>query len=81
MQYIRNVRQFLSIYYYLLIGIYCDFILVKLETGTWLYLAYDIVSVFTSSFPARSCVQVAKLPLNASFEIEAIAATIGGEFD
>lgn len=31
------------------------------------------ISVFTRNFPARSCVQVAKLPLNALVEIEAIA--------
>ncbi|XP_037041233.1 rutC family protein UK114-like isoform X3 [Bradysia coprophila] len=29
--------------------------------------------VFSKNFPARSCVQVAKLPLNARIEIEAIA--------
>lgn len=43
------------------------------------YFWFD--SVFTGSFPARSCVQVVKLPLNASIEIEAIAATNGGEYD
>lgn len=32
-------------------------------------------SVFTKDFPARSCIQVAKLPLDAAFEIEAIALT------
>lgn len=32
-------------------------------------------TVFTKDFPARSCVQVAKLPLNAKVEIEVIALT------
>lgn len=30
-------------------------------------------AVFTSNFPARTCIQVAKLPLNGRVEIEAIA--------
>lgn len=32
-------------------------------------------TVFTSNFPARSCVQVAKLPMNAKVEIEVVALT------
>lgn len=32
---------------------------------------------FAEPFPARSCVQVARLPLGAPIEIEAIAAVIG----
>lgn len=32
-------------------------------------------TVFTKDFPARSCVQVAKLPMNAKVEIEVIALT------
>lgn len=37
----------------------------------------DFISVFVAfvnNFPARTCVQVAKLPLSALVEIEAIAA-------
>lgn len=38
-------------------------------TSLWLYLVFD------HDFPARSCVQVAKLPMNANVEIECIAIT------
>lgn len=31
--------------------------------------------VFTSNYPARSCVEVARLPLNALVEIEAVSLT------
>ncbi|XP_022920294.1 2-iminobutanoate/2-iminopropanoate deaminase-like [Onthophagus taurus] len=34
---------------------------------------------FTKDFPARSCFQVAKLPLEANVEIEAIATIVEGE--
>lgn len=36
-------------------------------------------AVFAEDFPARSCVQVAKLPANAKVEIEVIA--IAGEIE
>lgn len=36
------------------------------------YLSF-VVTAFVSNFPARTCIQVAKLPLNALVEIEAIA--------
>lgn len=32
-------------------------------------------SVFTSNYPARTCIQAARLPMNALVEIEAIALT------
>lgn len=34
-----------------------------------------LFTVFTKDFPARSCVQVAKLPMNAKVEIEVVALT------
>lgn len=37
------------------------------------YLLLFSIAVFVRNFPARSCVQVAKLPLGALVEIEAIA--------
>ncbi|XP_037040894.1 rutC family protein UK114-like isoform X2 [Bradysia coprophila] len=33
----------------------------------------EYMKVFTTNFPARSCVQMAKLPMNAKVEIEVIA--------
>lgn len=38
------------------------------------------ITVFSKNFPARSTVQVAKLPLNAAVEIEAIALVGEVEF-
>lgn len=32
-----------------------------------------LIAAFVSNFPARTCIQVAKLPLGALVEIEAIA--------
>lgn len=39
------------------------------------------VSVFHSDFPARSTIQIAKLPLDAAIEIEAIALTGDVKFE
>lgn len=41
----------------------------------YLYIFYFLHKAFTSDFPARSFLQVAKLPLDACVEIEAIAVT------
>jgi len=40
-----------------------------------LYVCLSAVSVFNKDFPARSCFQVAKLPMDALVEIECIALT------
>jgi len=45
------------------------------DLGDFAKVNEEYKKVFTKDFPARSCVQVAKLPLNAKVEIEAIALT------
>lgn len=38
-------------------------------------IKHFLLSVFAKDFPARSCVQVAKLPMNAKVEIEVVSLT------
>lgn len=40
-----------------------------------LFKRFNLFSVFTKDFPARSTYEVGKLPLGAAVEIEAIALT------
>lgn len=39
-----------------------------------LFFSFMAFKAFVANFPARTCIQVAKLPLNALVEIDAIAA-------
>jgi len=45
------------------------------DLGDFANINEEYKKVFTKDFPARSCVQVAKLPMNAKVEIEVIALT------
>ncbi|KAG4065470.1 hypothetical protein HA402_002704 [Bradysia odoriphaga] len=45
------------------------------DMGDFANINEEYKKVFTKEFPARSCVQVAKLPMNAKVEIEVVALT------
>ncbi|XP_037040890.1 rutC family protein UK114-like isoform X1 [Bradysia coprophila] len=45
------------------------------DMGDFANINEEYKKVFTKDFPARSCVQVAKLPMNAKVEIEVVALT------